>query len=224
MPQTPKSPKGPCNIDFTELMQTPRKRKLSDIRSRQVYRSFAVSASSDISDFLEAKVQNLADEIDYIQHFTPGLHELKETGKITAIQLTKELKETNRREREEKEEFIAIKRQRKLLEEDMAQPGLFELLELAYAHTIKNRVISATGKMSHRRFKQSSFRKSLEEFYDASHVTDTGERQTWCMLTGWHPPKDVKAAHIVPQSLSSEELAYLYGAGGDIPHDDRNGE
>jgi FtsZ-binding cell division protein ZapB len=46
-----------------------------------------MSASSDISEFLEAKVKDLVDDIEHIQHLSEGLHELKKNDKITVGQL-----------------------------------------------------------------------------------------------------------------------------------------
>jgi hypothetical protein len=72
------------------------------------------------------------------------------------------------------EEFITTRMQRKLLEEDINQPGLSGGLEDAYSHTIKNRIRSATVNFYHQKSKQAAFRKSLEKYYDASRVTDAG--------------------------------------------------
>ena len=204
-------------------MKSPRKRELSDIQSHQASFASTVSASSDISEFLDMKMKCLASEAEYTKHFSEGLLDLKDKCEIPSDQLDDELKMALEKRRKIKDELFATRRQRLLLEEDMDQPGLFNRLEDAYANSIMNRVMSATCRLVRQKLYQSAFRKGLENYYDATQITDDGERQVWCLVTGWHESTQVKAAHIIPKSLSSGELEYLYGSGGDIPSDYRNG-
>ena len=204
-------------------MKSPRKRELSDIQSRRASFASALSISSNISEFLNIKMKSLASEAEYTKHFSEGLLELKENCEIPSILLDDELKMALKKRRKIKDELYATKRQRLLLEEDMDQPGLFHRLEDAYANSIKNRVMSATCRLVRQKFNQGAFRKGLENYYDATQITEDGEKQVWCVVTGWHESSQVRAAHIIPKSLSSGELEYLYGSGGDIPSDYRNG-
>lgn len=117
-------------------------------------------------------------------------------------------------------EFLVIKRQRKTFAEDLAEQVPRQDIEDAYTQTMVRKVMAATGKPKKSNLNQSKFRKAVEEYY--GH--DKSESQGMCCpLTGWSPSGDLRAAHIVPKSLSSEELSYLFGVGDAILSDPRNG-
>lgn len=62
------------------------------------------------------------------------------------------------------------------------------------------------------RLNNQEFRQAIEKYYGAKAIMD-GIPKTHCSLVGWCDSSDVKASHIVPRILKSEELAHLYGVG-----------
>jgi hypothetical protein len=80
------------------------------------------------------------------------------------------------------------------------------LLERAYTNTIVPRVMAALAKQRKGSFRQSNFKKAVLNFYNASD-----NDSAYCHLTGWWQSSDVKAAHLVPKSLTSEEVSCLFG-------------
>ena len=98
-------------------------------------------------------------------------------------------------------------------------------LEDAYGEILMNRVMAATAKPGKKRYNQSAFKKRVIAFCgaerDSENDGDIGS--IWCHLTGWQTLEDVKAAHIVPKSLESSELSYLFGANEVMLSDGNNG-
>lgn len=47
---------------------------------------------------------------------------------------------------------------------------------------------------------------------------------TYCYLTGWHTSKLVEAAYLVPESLDSDEVSYIFGVEELLLSDPRNGK
>lgn len=75
--------------------------------------------------------------------------------------------------------------------------------------------MEASAKQKSKKFDQSEFKKVLK-YYKASKTdesTDDGDQLAYCHLTGWHPTFYVMATHLVPESLQSEEVSYLFGWG-----------
>lgn len=63
-------------------------------------------------------------------------------------------------------------------------------------------------------FDQSKFHRDVVEFYSAARNVQDELSKIWCHVSGEHHlKKDVKATYIVPKSLESNELAYVFGMG-----------
>lgn len=60
------------------------------------------------------------------------------------------------------------------------------------------------------KFNNQKVCKAAENYYGANEIKD-GIPKAHCSLVGWCDSNDVKASHIVPRILKSEELAQLYG-------------
>lgn len=79
------------------------------------------------------------------------------------------------------------------------------------------------SKTRKKKFKHKAFRIRAAKRYDSEMILK-GQAMAFCPLTEWHNARDTKAAHTVPRALSSGELSYLFGVGGEVvPTDPRNG-
>ncbi|KOS39279.1 hypothetical protein ACN38_g9889 [Penicillium nordicum] len=127
-----------------------------------------------------------------------------------------------------------LKRQRDLLVEDLEdaveskrqrlhQPSDDGLLERAYRDTIIPRVMNASAKQRAKPFDQSRFKKEVNQYYGITEHCQ--HNMSWCQALGLMKPKaHVKAAHLVPKSLTADEVAHLFGVGEVVLSDPRNGK
>lgn len=84
------------------------------------------------------------------------------------------------------------------------------------------KVMSSGIQKPGKKFKHKSFLNRVARRYDFEMIVK-GKAMAFCPLTGWYNAGDTKAAHIVPRALSSGELSYLFGVGGEVvPTDPRN--
>ena len=185
-----------------------------------------LSVASSASEFLEGKIQSQNLQLEYLRTYKSGLQAAHaETSEFTD-QIAPVM-----------DEFTGIcgelkvlKRQRKILEEDLEEeasaakrqrmadePGV-TFLERVYTDSIMPRVIGASAKQKKSEYDQSAFRKDVINFYG----TGNGDH-AFCHLTGWWDRKVVKAAYLVPKSLSEEEVSYLFGTKQLILSDAKNG-
>jgi hypothetical protein len=70
---------------------------------------------------------------------------------------------------------------------------------------------------------QRASSKAVLSFYGAIRHRNTGFVEKYCHLTGWLPEKQVKCAHLVPKSLESDELAYIFGVRETVLSEPRDG-
>jgi hypothetical protein len=88
----------------------------------------------------------------------------------------------------------------------------YDLVEAAYANIIVNKIMLA-GRQNKQGFNRKKFSEEVDNYYNAAKI-EHGEKYRWChILARWIPHKDVRAAHIVPKSLESEELNYFFRVG-----------
>ena len=173
-----------------------------------------------MSEFLDQKIADIDNELEYLEMTRAGLQKVLQEHTPDKEDIVSALKDLEHKDESWKKEMIIIKRQRKLIEDDMEEEGVHKTVEEAYAQSMMNRVLVAAGKATKVKFDQTGFRKSVLEYYNA---LDEETSFVHCPLTGWCHPKDVKAAHLVPKSFQSEEIAYLFGAGEIALTDPRNG-
>lgn len=108
-----------------------------------------------------------------------------------------------------RQERTIFKRQWKILEEDITEdlkPNR-TLVEDAYAASIMERVLTGQEKMPNKNLTTRNSAKRLK-----STIMD-GIPKAHCSFVAWCDSNEVKATHIVPRILKSEELAHLYGVG-----------
>ncbi|KAI9789413.1 MAG: hypothetical protein M1816_006073 [Peltula sp. TS41687] len=221
MPQPPDIPRR-----YSSLMPGRIQERLEVIQKRKTSAMSALSACSDVSDFLGQKIEELKQGVEYHSEYLQGLAEALRSGQITHDEFHPINLSTLKKRRKVTEELVAAKRQRKFIEEDLQEEGglqgQVENLQNAYIETMTARVKSATAAQSKSHFDQDRFRKDVEKHYDAVRYQG-GQKEAWCCLTGWTESSDTKAAHIVPKSLQSQELSYLFGVGEAVLSDARNG-
>lgn len=191
-----------------------------------------MSTSSTVSEFLEAKLKYHEGEVDVLENYRKGFQEARVNEQMSQDDLQDALKIVLSEYKPHSDSINVLKRQRRIIEEDLAdnvaskrardetnEPDI-GLLERSFAEIMVARVMTAS-KQKKSTFKQSRFRKSVVDYYDA----DGGGGLAWCHLTGWHASSAVKAAHLVPKCLSSPELSGLFGVDDlDISYNPRNGK
>lgn len=179
-------------------------------------------ASSTVSEFLEEKVKACKYEfeaatvqLEIIQHTRQNqnldsdeYHALSQPLLEHLNRLTTEkrlLKKQSRLIRDDLDEEVEHKKARQ------TEPGV-EFYERAYLDSIIPRIMGATNKQQKSSFNTARFRNAVLNAYNAVKEEST-LKYAWCHLAGlWEVAENVKAAHLVPKSLSRRELAYLFGA------------
>ncbi|OXV09941.1 hypothetical protein Egran_02296 [Elaphomyces granulatus] len=196
----------------------PEARRIKLRENRQRHASYASAASTTISEFLEEKILSCELDMEYLKSYKGGLQQANPTDAISKEDIDEEVGKILNRFEPLYEEVKILKRQRKYIIEDLEvdmsdlkkqkqdKDVDVALLERAYTNTIVPRVMAASGKQRKGSFKQSNFRKAVLNFYNAAD-----NDSAYCHLTGWWQSKDVRAAHLVPKSLTSEEVSYLFG-------------
>jgi hypothetical protein len=134
----------------------------------------------------------------------------------------RELKsEVDQKERE----LLTLKRQKKAISDDI--DGVlpqYSTIEGAYSSVLMAKIMSASGKQKKGKpFDQRTFSKAVLSFYGAVRRPYGEPVQKYCHLTGGQPDNLVKCAHLVPKSLESDELAYLFGVRETVLSEPRNG-
>lgn len=194
--------------------------------------SIATDTTRSVSVFLEQTIRNYECEIAYIKAARDGLVEAQDLKRITADEFRTEIVPFLQQAQETQQRLSLVKHQKELIEEDLEDaisikrqkqsggPSL-ELLENAYTQSILPRVMAASARQRKSRFDQSGFRKAVQTFYDVPL------NKGYCHVLGcWLPKEYMKAAHLVPKSLTCGEISYLYSSQSDptTREDPRNGK
>lgn len=184
-----------------------------------------LSVEFSASEFLEGKIQLQKLQLQYLGTYASGLQAAHAVGFLETSEFTDQIGPVVDEFTGICNELKVLKRQRKLLEEDLEEEASaakrqrladdepdVTFLERVYTNSIVPQVMGASAKQKKSKFDQSAFRKDVINFY-AAGVGD----HTFCHLTGWSCGKIVKSAHLVPKSLSEEGVSYLFGAKNGIP-------
>lgn len=117
-----------------------------------------------------------------------------------------------------------LKTQRPLIIEDIDEEILAKhqrikgsvdksLLEYSYRNAVISRVLGASVKKRSHKFDQSAFKKGVYMYYSTNEHCRPG--LGGCHVLGTVLPQDqIKAAHFVSKSMTSEEVSYLFGVTG----------
>jgi len=241
LPDRPGSP----DQAFLGRMSEESQRRVSDAHRRSVSgasQSSKISAMSNVSDFLEARVNQLSSEEDFYRLYHDALLETKikkgqkedanEDDKDPKEAITKTLHQLAMVLRELRfiEQFgVTVERD---VNDDLAtlpdtdNEARIKFVEEAYTKTLVARIQSLSGnqeKCPISKHDMQRFRQVVIERYGGFYCA-TGEQQVWCHITGRAWAKEVvKAAHIVPKGLGGEEIAFLFGESEFVLKDPRNG-
>lgn len=210
MSQYPKIPERVSSLFPSHVKNT-----LHDIKKRKVSAMSARSNSSTISEFIEQKIHEHKLNIDYTEQCRQGLRKAFEEKNLSLSEW-KQLREgLQDQDKDDKSQYVTLKRQRLMIEDDIQDSSHNKSLEGAYAVAMVNRVkIRRKKEDVSPKTVQRRFRNGILNFYDVKKVRENGERLVYCVASKeWWDAKLVKAAHLVPRSLESEELSYLFGAG-----------
>jgi hypothetical protein len=193
-----------------------------------------LSIESSASDFLDAKIDEMETELDYIRCVREGYKEATESNALMSSEIREGLKPFLRSFRSSSQMLQVVKRQRLLIVEDLddelenkrqrtCEPNDHSLLERAYKDVIVPRVMGATGRQKTVRFDQSAFKKDVYEYYGLKEhcPADHG----YChVLKKILPSPLIKTAHLVPKSMTQKEISYLFGLEEAVLSEPRNGK
>ncbi|EFE42107.1 hypothetical protein TRV_03148 [Trichophyton verrucosum HKI 0517] len=210
---------------YHAMLSDKQRTALAESRKRMRQASSASSASTS-SNFLATKIDALESEVDYIEDCKTAIHDLSRLGRLPPLVALDTIKDLALASMPLNREIRVIKRQKKLVQEDMeaAMPHYKEL-ESAYVDAMVARIASASGNQTKTKFKANSFRQAVEDFYEASKIEETDfmpRKLAFCHVIGWLPSNEVRAAHLVPKSLDEMSVAHLFGAGEVTIDDPRN--
>jgi hypothetical protein len=167
-------------------------------------------------------VESLSADLDLDVKFRELFAKAREQNAFTDGEYVEAIKELETEVGTEERELVTLKRQRKTISDDIDDVlPRYSRIEDAYTSVLATKVIPAPSKG--KPFEQSTSAKTVLSFYGAVRRTDSGHVEKYCHLTGWLPGKQIKCAYIVPKSLESDELAYLFGAREAALSEPRNG-
>ncbi|KAJ5560244.1 hypothetical protein N7513_002643 [Penicillium frequentans] len=246
-PDRPSSP----DQDFLGRMPEECQRRISVAYERSVSgasQSSRISALSNVSDFLEARVNQLSSEEDFYRLYHDALLDI-EVEKIQKGQKGQQ-KDVNEKNKSPEmavtntlQHLAMVLRELRFIEKfgvtverdvnddlaalpDTDNGARIKFVEEAYAKTLVARIQSLSGnqdKCPCTKHELQRFRQDVIERYGGFY-TETGEQQVWCHITGRAWAKEVvKAAHIVPKGLGGGEIAFSFGESEFIRKDPRNG-
>lgn len=184
-----------------------------------------------IADYITLRLNEQETAFEHYIACQTSLREQLSMGKITQTTYNKEMDMLDDASADTMLEFHIIDKQYRLLAQDMEDEvlgmravgtpcaGEDELVEKAYYSVVREAKRSEV--LWRQRFDQgvvqnkSNGRTELDgrvlSFYDAVRTMHE-QRQAHCSLTGWHPDEEVGVARLVPGSISSEQVAFLFGA------------
>lgn len=192
------------------------KRTLEDFQKRSASVESRLSTTSSVNEFINLRVETVEDDIRCYTKLKQDIFESFCAKQITAKQHQDGLQDLQNILAECKNEESVLKKQRKILEEDIASElPLYSDIDKAYKNILLSKVMAATSKQSKQqhKFDKSTFRRKVKRFYGSSRQIPSGNGiavQSFCVLSGW-VSESTSAAHLVPKSLNSGELEYLFG-------------
>lgn len=174
--------------------------------------------TSSISNYINLKVENIQHDIKCYTQLKQTIFETLYTKQVTEKQYLDKLQNLENTLKNFKKERSFLDKQRRLLEEDLAeQMPLCPDIDEAYKNIIRSKIIVTPYKQP-RRFNNSTFFGAVTRFYDSRRRIRHGnsvKEEYFCALFGWLHQRAMPTPYLVPKSLNSEELLYLFGVGDD---------
>ncbi|KAJ5504113.1 hypothetical protein N7463_006987 [Penicillium fimorum] len=235
---TLKKPAEPPMIPETisSLMAPSRQSALRTHKQRSVSaasRLSEMSYKSTTSDILDVKLAAMESELEYMRCVQDGLNEARQTEKISHDTFQREIQPFLKSFRSSSSTIQVLKAQCPLIIEDIDEevsakrqriegPVDQSLLEHAYRDALISRVLGANAKQKGPKFDQSAFKKEVYAYYGVNEHCQPSFG--WCHVLGTIlPQKNIKAAHLVPKSMTSKEVSHLFGVSDGVLGDPRNG-
>ncbi|KFY24849.1 hypothetical protein V493_04993 [Pseudogymnoascus sp. VKM F-4281 (FW-2241)] len=209
-------------VNDNETIQALTKRSVS---AATTFSTLSSASATSTCDFLEAKIESLSADIAMRNGVLDALCAAKKRKETAESDFQDDIDKTDAELTVAKRELVTIKRQKKTIKDDMDefQPS-YKTVPDAYAETMAVRIMAATGRQKKgKAFDQGAFRERVLDYYGAKMVGADGNVKKYCHLTGWQPALNVRCAHIVPKSLKSDELSYLFGVRDAMLGEARNG-
>jgi hypothetical protein len=184
-----------------------------------------LSNASSTTDFIDAKMESISAELALNNKFRGYFDRAKKRKCLSDTEYDDAIRELNLEIDQKERELAALKRQKKAISDDIDEVlPQYSTLEGAYSSILMTKIMSASAKQRKGKpFNQSAYTKEVLLFYGSERRTSSGLIERYCHLTGWHSEKEVKCAHLVPKSLESDELAYLFGVREAVLLEPRNG-
>jgi hypothetical protein len=183
------------------------------------------STMNSVNEYIDLKIECISAKLVVNSKFKDCLENDRSRhvldNKDYYIILLRKIESDNDRD---EEELITLKRQKKAIVEDIDEvlPQYYRI-EDAYAPLMRKKIMFASRKRQGKKFTQRAFAKEVLSFYNATRISDIQQPEKYCHLTGWQPEQSVKCVHIVPKSLESDELNYLFGVEECILSEAQNG-
>lgn len=184
-----------------------------------------LSTTSSTSDFIDAKIESISADLAVNSKFKEYFESAKRRKVVTDEEHDDAVKELESEVSQKERELLTLRRQKKIISDDLDEVlPQYSTIEGAYSSVLMAKIMSASGKQRKgKKFDQSAYSKAVLAFYSAVRHTNSGLVEKYCHVTGWQAEKQVKCAHLVPKSLESDELAYLFGVRETILSEPRNG-
>lgn len=195
---------------------------------RQASKLSILSDQSTVSEFLEEKYKACKYDLAASLARLGALQQAVRQGSIDQNEYNEASEPFLQFQTERFNEKKILMKHRRFLEADLdeeieskkarsGEPDM-AVYERAYASTMVPRVMGAMSKQNKSTFRQDKFKKVVLDAYNASKK-ESGAKLAWChALHNWFLAEDVKAAHLVPKSLSLAEVGYLFGV-DEVPED-----
>jgi hypothetical protein len=184
-----------------------------------------LSTTSSTNDFIDAKIESISADLAINGKFKDYFEGAKKRKVLADEEYNDAVKELESEVKQKERELITLKRQKKIISDDIDEVlPQYSTLEGAYSSVLITKIMSTTGKQKKgKKYDQTAYSKAVLSFYGAVRRTDSGIVEKYCHLTEWQHQELVKCAHLVPKSLESDELAYLFGVRETVLSEPRNG-
>jgi len=195
------------------------------LTKRSVSAMSQISIASSTNDFIDAKIESISADLAVNGKFKDYFKDGRKRNVFTDEEYDDAMRDLESEVTQQERELISLKRQKKTISDDIDEVlPQYSTVEAAYSSVLMAKIMSASSKQRKgKRFDQSAYSKAVLSFYGAVRHTDDGSVEKYCHLTGWLAEKQVKCAHLVPKSLESDELAYLFGVRETVLSEPRNG-
>jgi hypothetical protein len=186
-----------------------------------------LSTTSSTCDFIDAKIECISLDLAIKAKFKDKeyFESAKKRKAFTDEGYDDAMRDLKSEVDHKERELLILKRQKKAVSDDVDEVlPQYTTIEGAYSSVLRAKIMSASSKQGKGKpFDQHAFSKTVLSFYGAERLTDARSVEKFCHLTGWQPGNYVKCAHLVPKSLESEQLAYLFGVRDTVLSEARNG-